>query len=274
MLKAAPLLGCALVATIAVAPQLRTPNDPLTGTWSGTAAPPDGSRSTTVTVEFRLDSASAITGTITSPDLRAGDITAGSFDARTGVLRFSVVVRGDGARIEFDGALRNDTVRVSAKDGNQGIAMTLTRGTSVAAINAAQPQGGGDAVAAVRAGLAEVNGWIAKSAALVPPDKYAYKPVATVRTFGQLVAHIIDGYNYYCGRAAGGATQWSDASEKGATDKAALATKLKTAQDACTRTYAGTPQIGHAMANIAHSNLHYGNMITYLRMMGLTPPSS
>jgi uncharacterized damage-inducible protein DinB len=28
------------------------------------------------------------------------------------------------------------------------------------------------------------------------------------------------------------------------------------------------------LQNISHSSLHYGNMITYLRMMGLTPPSS
>jgi hypothetical protein len=28
------------------------------------------------------------------------------------------------------------------------------------------------------------------------------------------------------------------------------------------------------MQNIGHANLHYGNLVTYLRMMGLTPPSS
>jgi uncharacterized damage-inducible protein DinB len=28
------------------------------------------------------------------------------------------------------------------------------------------------------------------------------------------------------------------------------------------------------MAAIAHTNLHYGNLVTYMRMLGLTPPSS
>ena len=26
--------------------------------------------------------------------------------------------------------------------------------------------------------------------------------------------------------------------------------------------------------NFGHSNLHYGNMVTYMRMLGLVPPSS
>jgi hypothetical protein len=30
----------------------------------------------------------------------------------------------------------------------------------------------------------------------------------------------------------------------------------------------------HVLGNITHSNLHYGNAIVYLRMLGLKPPSS
>lgn len=33
-------------------------------------------------------------------------------------------------------------------------------------------------------------------------------------------------------------------------------------------------QIAPLIENIGHSNLHYGNAITYMRMMGLVPPSS
>jgi hypothetical protein len=42
-----------------------------------------------------------------------------------------------------------------------------------------------------------------KSADIVPPDKYSYKPAPTVRTFGELLGHIADGSNYFCRRAAG-----------------------------------------------------------------------
>jgi uncharacterized damage-inducible protein DinB len=130
-------------------------------------------------------------------------------------------------------------------------------------------------MAALRHGFVEVSGWITQSAALVAPDKYTYKPVATVRSFGELVAHAIDGYNYYCASAASGKrAQWSDATATGKTDKATLAAKLKQATDACTAAYDTSTHVEPLMANIAHANLHYGNMVTYLRMLGLKPPSS
>jgi hypothetical protein len=39
-------------------------------------------------------------------------------------------------------------------------------------------------------GFNEVNGWVMQAAEMVPADKYSYRPVDTVRTFGQLIAHI------------------------------------------------------------------------------------
>ena len=126
----------------------------------------------------------------------------------------------------------------------------------------------------LKGGLAEVDAWILKSAELVPADKYTYKPVATVRTFGQLVAHVADSYNWYCANATGKKTEWSDPVEKGATDKATVLAKLKQASTNCTTVTAKGGQTLQLMQNIGHANLHYGNIITYLRMMGLTPPSS
>lgn len=125
----------------------------------------------------------------------------------------------------------------------------------------------------LKGGFDEVNGWIMKSAELVPAERYTYKPVATVRSFGELVAHVADGYNWYCANASGKKTEWSDAVEKGKTDKATVTARLKQAADACTAATA-KGQTLQLMQNIGHANLHYGNMITYLRMMGLTPPSS
>ncbi|HEX6052224.1 MAG TPA: DinB family protein [Gemmatimonadaceae bacterium] len=132
-----------------------------------------------------------------------------------------------------------------------------------------------DPRAALRKGFTDVSGWVTKAADLVPPDKYAYRPVGTVRTFGQLVAHVVDSYAYYCAQASGRNVEWSDPAEKGETTKAALAPKLEQATDACQAAYAsGTGVAGPLVENVGHTNLHYGNMITYLRMLGLTPPSS
>ena len=138
----------------------------------------------------------------------------------------------------------------------------------------AQQPAAGDLAKGLHHGFTEVSGWVTKAADLVPADKYSYRPVGTVRTFGQQIAHIADAYNYYCATAAGRKVQWSDAIEKGATDKAALVQKLKQSTDACSAAYGAKSQAGQLMANIAHANLHYGNIITYMRMLGLVPPSS
>jgi hypothetical protein len=130
--------------------------------------------------------------------------------------------------------------------------------------------------AAVKFGFEEVSGWLAAAAAAVPAEKYTYKPVGTVRSFGELMAHAADGMNWFCGSAkAARDVAWSDAVEKGGTDKVKVVAALKTATAGCAAVY-GSPssRIDKLMANVAHSNLHYGNAITYLRMLGLKPPSS
>lgn len=127
----------------------------------------------------------------------------------------------------------------------------------------------------VRKGFNEVNDWVLKAAESVPADKYNYKPVDTVRTFGQLVAHIADSYNYFCARAAGNKVEWSEAVEKGNLDKDALLSKFKESAGRCTAAYgANNSQLGPLMGNVSHTSLHYGNIITYMRLMGLKPPSS
>jgi len=124
-------------------------------------------------------------------------------------------------------------------------------------------------------GFQEVSTWVTKSAEMVPAEKYNYKPVDTVRTFGQILGHITDSYNFYCARGAGNKVEWSDPAEKGNTDKATLLPKLKEAVDKCNAAYANdNGQFAPLMENVAHTNLHYGNLITYLRMMGMKPPSS
>jgi uncharacterized damage-inducible protein DinB len=130
-----------------------------------------------------------------------------------------------------------------------------------------------DPSSALRQSFDQVAGWIAKSAELVPADKYAYQPAKTVRSFGQLIGHIADGYLYYCGRAAGRNVEWSDAIATGKTDKATIVAQLTNARSSCAAAYAGvySPLL---IENLTHSHLHYGNVITYLRMLGLAPPST
>ena len=120
----------------------------------------------------------------------------------------------------------------------------------------------------------EVSELVVKGAEQVPADKYGFQPNATVRTFGQLVAHIADGNNYYCARAGGQKVDWSDAVEKTTTDKAAIMQKLKASIGQCAALHAKNSTAPQLLSNYGHLNLHYGNMITYLRLMGMVPPSS
>jgi uncharacterized damage-inducible protein DinB len=121
--------------------------------------------------------------------------------------------------------------------------------------------------------FAELTGWVLQAAEIIPADKYSYKPSPTVRTIGEQLGHIADGSNYFCGRAAGKQIQWSDAVAQGNTDKATVVPKLKEALDACSAAH-GAGHLGMLIQNYGHVNLHYGNMVTYMRMLGLVPPSS
>jgi uncharacterized damage-inducible protein DinB len=132
-----------------------------------------------------------------------------------------------------------------------------------------------DVLTDVRGGFTEVNEWVTKAADMVPADKYSYRPVDTVRTFGQLIAHITDSYNYFCAHGAGNKVQWSDPVEKGTTDKDTLLPKLKEAVGRCNTAYSSSnAQLRPLFTNVGHTSLHYGNIITYMRMLGLKPPSS
>ena len=123
----------------------------------------------------------------------------------------------------------------------------------------------------VTKGFAQVADWIQQSAESVPADKYSFKPTEGVRTFAQLVGHIIDGYHYYCALAKG-PVEWNDKAEKTAGSKAELMKQLAAATTACKGLAGG--KLDPQVENLGHSNLHYGNMIVYLRLMGIVPASS
>lgn len=271
MRRAFLVLAVALILTSAALAQSGggAAGDPITGIWTG-AVGPGATPNYTVTLTLRFDGASAVTGTAqgAAPDDK-GVVKNGTFDPKTGALKLEVIL-GDGAGVAtFDGWLVLDTAT-----GRMSLSTQPGQGTFVLKKGAGSaPQSAGDEAAAVKAGFTELSDWILKSAELVPADKYTYQPVKTVRTVGQQIAHIIDGQNYYCGRAAGQKVEWSDSTEKGDTAKAALLPKLKQSMQTCAALYAGAFR-APLVANLGHASLHYGNLITYMRMLGLKPPSS
>ncbi|MBA3670635.1 MAG: DinB family protein [Gemmatimonadaceae bacterium] len=130
---------------------------------------------------------------------------------------------------------------------------------------------------------------IAESAVDMPADKFSFRPTAGVRSFGELVAHVAGAEQMFCAIALGEKPPAEDAVEKSATTKAALIAALAASSSACDRAYAqsdsasaaainlfGQPRTRlHALLmNATHDNEHYGNIVTYLRMNGLVPPTS
>lgn len=127
-----------------------------------------------------------------------------------------------------------------------------------------------------RAGFTEVADWIVRAAESVPEARYGYRPTDGVRTFGELVGHVADGNNYYCARAAGTDQDWTDTVALSGAGKTELLAQLKRSIATCTaaHTAANAARGAPLLANYGHASLHYGNIVTYLRMLGITPPSS
>ncbi|MEX2271410.1 MAG: DinB family protein [Vicinamibacterales bacterium] len=276
-MKRMPIVVCGLLLTAAASQAQSTGSSPdvLSGSWIGRAAPDGGpADSGTLTLNLTFDGRTVTGSGGPSGATPNGVVTGGVFDAKTGALKLEVAIQDDGGTTKaiLDGMLFDD-----AYFGR----MTLGPGTgrfhfvkAPVAAGASGPAASGSA-AVLAKGFEEVSGWVTKSAEMVPADKYSYRPADTVRTFGQQIAHTADGYAYYCGSAkAGQGVEWTDSVEKAGGDKAAIIAKLKAATAACAAVYATAGNAPPLMANIAHSNLHYGNIVTYMRMLGLKPPSS
>jgi uncharacterized damage-inducible protein DinB len=130
---------------------------------------------------------------------------------------------------------------------------------------------------------------VLKAAEEMPEENYAFKPVATVRTFGQLVGHVADAQYEFCAAVVGDGKQ-PPGIEKSKTSKADLIQALKEGFAYCDQAYNSlidaqaaqivkffgrdSPKLTILSFNIAHNMEHYGNMVTYLRIKGLVPPSS
>ena len=134
---------------------------------------------------------------------------------------------------------------------------------------------------------------LADAAAAMPAEEYSFKPTPQVRSFAELVGHVINGNFYFCSQARGEkATFGGDYSKT--TDKAALVKALNDALAYCDATYDGTTDanvnqgVGVAgrgrstpttrglvlMFNTTHNNEHYGNMVVYMRLKNHVPPST
>jgi uncharacterized damage-inducible protein DinB len=140
-----------------------------------------------------------------------------------------------------------------------------------------------------------IKNYVTKAAAKMPDEHYAFKPTPEVRSFGQLVGHIADANFGFCSAALGekapmGGFDPSTSFEKTKTTKADLEKALADSFAYCDKAHAAmNDTVGAALVklfsgemaklsvlefNTHHDFEHYGNMVTYMRLKGLVPPSS
>jgi uncharacterized damage-inducible protein DinB len=130
---------------------------------------------------------------------------------------------------------------------------------------------------------------VVRAAQKMPEENYSFKPTPEVRSFGQLVGHVADANLFFCTQAAGEPNP-SSSIEKTKTTKADLVAAIKDAVAYCNKTFDNMTDakgsqtvkfMNYNLArltllslNTAHTDEHYGNMVTYLRIKGIVPPTS
>jgi uncharacterized damage-inducible protein DinB len=164
-------------------------------------------------------------------------------------------------------------------------ALLGTTGPALAQSNA-QPT---SAVATSRMLWEQLSGWITAAASELPESTYAFRPTPEVRSFGQLVGHVAGAQYLICGAALGEPPRKEDDIEKSKSSKADLVAALKASNEHCAKAYSQTDRSAQGqtklfgenrtrlyalMLNATHDGEHYGNIVTYLRLNGIVPPSS
>jgi uncharacterized damage-inducible protein DinB len=134
-----------------------------------------------------------------------------------------------------------------------------------------------------------IRRYVLAAANAMPDSLYGYRPASDIRSFGQLIGHVTNTHYNFCAAALEETRPTTPNHEQLAT-KAELVAALERSLAYCDRAYDAlttqsaaqvVPIFGTRRArqyplvyNIAHDNEHYGNMVTYMRINGLVPPSS
>jgi hypothetical protein len=113
------------------------------------------------------------------------------------------------------------------------------------------------------------------SAERMPLEHYGFKPTPEVRSFGEIIGHLANEHYSICSDVKGEANPQKATDFEKATTKAALVRALNDSYAYCEGV---TPKddkgFANLLVNLTHDNEHYGNLVTYMRMKGIVPPSS
>jgi uncharacterized damage-inducible protein DinB len=134
-----------------------------------------------------------------------------------------------------------------------------------------------------------VKNILLRSAEKMPEENYKFKPTDAVRSYGQILGHVADAQYLFCSRVLGEKNP-APKIEQTKTSKADLIAALKDAFAYCDKAYDGmtdasatqmvklfggdAPKLGVLTVNNMHTVEHYGNLVTYMRIKNIVPPTS
>ncbi len=144
----------------------------------------------------------------------------------------------------------------------------------------------------------DIQALILKTAEKVGEDLYSFKPTPDVRSLGGVLGHVADGNNLLCRIASGEAVDFEKIAKgvtpvqvhEKKTSKAEIIAALNESRAYCESVFAKLTDTA-AQENVSwftgkmpklmmltfvtsHSWEHYGNLVTYMRLKGIVPPSS
>jgi uncharacterized damage-inducible protein DinB len=132
-----------------------------------------------------------------------------------------------------------------------------------------------------------IKSTLTKAAEKMPEESYSFKTVPSVRSYGEMIGHIADVQLALCGIAKG---EQKKGTAAGKTSKMDLENELKASFAYCDTVFdsmtdkEGATKVkmfGRDMTKlgvlnfvVVHDNEMYGNLVAFLRIKGVVPPSS
>lgn len=138
------------------------------------------------------------------------------------------------------------------------------------------------------AGYSQTKTIIIAAAEYMPAENFSFKPTPEIRSYGELFTHVAQVQTSICAVIGGSSPAKEPAST--ATTKDDVIAVLKKSFDACDAAFATVTEanatqvsgngfmrgtkLGNIQKNTAHNNEMYGQMVVYLRLKGIVPPST
>jgi uncharacterized damage-inducible protein DinB len=169
------------------------------------------------------------------------------------------------------------------------VCMLVPAGVTLAQEKPATPAPGNPLSTWNKYAYARVKDILVRSAQKMPEENYSFKPTDAVRSYGQILGHLADAQYLFCSIALGEKNPGLDI-EHTKTSKADLIAALNAGFGYCDKAYDGmtdasavqtiklfgndAPRLSALTVNNMHNMEHYGNLVTYMRLKNIVPPSS